>query len=68
MAHYTLTQIIVTIPEDLLCRRRDKRLLRVSHRRIFLDANPDFQALVDYLNKKEDHISWKYPRNAIGKE
>ena len=45
MAHYTLTQIIVTIPEDLLCGRRDKRLIRVSHRRIFMDANPDFSGI-----------------------
>ena len=29
-----------------------------------MDANPDlFQVLVEYLNDKEDHISWQYPIN-----
>ncbi|KAL3762250.1 hypothetical protein ACHAW5_007199 [Stephanodiscus triporus] len=48
----TLTQIQGTRLEALFCGRWDKKLLRDSHGRIFLDVNPTcFRATVDYLNE-----------------
>ncbi|KAL3768632.1 hypothetical protein ACHAW5_004327 [Stephanodiscus triporus] len=49
----TLTQIQGTRLEALFSGRWDKKLLRDSHGRIFLDVNPTcFQAIVDYLSER----------------
>ena len=48
----TLTQLDGTRLEALFSGRWDKKILRDSHGRIFLDVNPKcFQAIVDYLTE-----------------
>ena len=58
MTQYTLTQIGDTIPYDIFCGQRGKKLLRLRGRRIFLGINTDlFLEVVNYLDEQEDHVS-----------
>ena len=51
--HYTMKNIVRTIPEAMFCRHRDNRFLRVRDRRVLHDVNQSFfWAVVDDLNKK----------------
>ena len=52
MIPYTMTEIGGTRLEAIFWGRRDKWLLGVRGRRIFMDFDPDlFQVVVDYLKE-----------------
>ena len=42
ISQYTLTHIVRTSPEAMLCAHWHKQSIRVRDRRIFMDVNPDF--------------------------